>query len=330
LPPTATAGAISVEVKSLDGASSLHLGPLEASSHHFSLASLPQYGPQVIDIQCRFSDPSGSAAIDVLAEGQDETHQNIATYYFTAARPNGEFTYVAGSPFRYGYRWRVQGGGWSDVLHPGLPLVIDSDALSPGGAAAMVDDFDGLHVFTKDGDESSVYYIPGAPTPELGPNGQPTLMLFASGTGAILQLGARWAATDAQVALLRAEVEQKYPALQNAKLLPAPVTVRQVVVSLSDGAGHWTPLQSSSSSGYSPYNTVFNISLDSTQRGLAIAAINGRTDCLRVEFQLAMPPEVAATFAASSANPRITDVSTWFPNGTGHGHIMLTGASLST
>jgi hypothetical protein len=180
-----------------------------------------------------------------------------------------------------------------------------------------------LHVFSSDEDPTAIYYVPGDPSPELGPNGEPTLMLFGSGGGAILQLGARWAASDAQLALLSADVQQKHPELQGARLVPAPVSVGQVVLSLGDGAGHWTPLGSSASSGYPPYNTIFHVSLDSSQRTMAIAAINGRTDCLRVEFQLSMPAEVAATFAGAPPTSRISDISTWFPGGTGQAHVMI-------
>src|SRR5262249_30681125 len=87
LPPTATG-------PRLDGAGApLAIGPLPAASQHFSLASFPQYGPQLVDLQCRFAGAAGALTVELLAEGRDETPANVASYYFTPAQTTAQFQY---------------------------------------------------------------------------------------------------------------------------------------------------------------------------------------------------------------------------------------------
>jgi hypothetical protein len=197
----------------------------------------------------------------------------------------------------------------------------------------MIADIEGVHVYASDADPAVINYVPGAPSPERDPAGRPTLLLMAGASGGILQLGTRWTVTETELAAIRSELARRGSAAAAATLTfrPAPVVVRQVRLSIGDGSGGtWTPIKSVPSSGYPPWNTILHLPLDSSQQAKAMEAVSGQAGCLRVEFEVQLSPEVAATFAGAPATlVQVNDVSSWFPAGSGKEHILPTGAALS-
>ena len=111
--------------------------------------------------------------------------------------------------------------------------------------------FRGVYCYPSADEPTSFSYIPGEPTPERGPSGQPTLTLWLSDQGALLQFGAQWAVDSATLDALRQQIGRLAdldPA--SIRLSPTPTTIESVTVDLADEYGAWSELQSQSSSGF--------------------------------------------------------------------------------
>ena len=71
-------------------------------------------------------------------------------------------------------------------------------AESPESGFPACIEIDGVIVYEEAGSKTW-RYIAGRPTPELANNRRPTLQLFASPSGGILQLGAQWTVSPASL-----------------------------------------------------------------------------------------------------------------------------------
>jgi hypothetical protein len=328
LPRDAASATLTADARPLDGAgAAIRLGPMPAAGQHFTLASFAGYGAHQVSIACAF-DPgaAGPFAIDLVADGQPDAPANITTVFLTRDAPTKDWTYVAVSPFRAGYRWRAHpGGSWSAPLAPGARL----ELTAPGGPVAQptIWNLRGVHLHARPGDPPGrVRYVPGDPAPQLDNQGRPTLLLLDTASRAVLSLGTRLEVSDAERADLEVDLLTELTAVDRIDFQPAPFTVGAVTLSLGDGAGGYTPLGTVPSMGAPPYNATFSVQLDADQRARVIAALGGAPRSLKVDYPIALPPEVAATFdGAPAAITRTTDVATWFAGGTGSAHIQRIG-----
>ena len=111
------------------------------------------------------------------------------------------------------------------------------------------------------------YYIPGEPTPELAPNGAPTLLLWVSDQSARLQLGVQWKVTASEDAELRRIIALNYPALTPGalNLQPAPSSVQGVELLVGEDATTLHSVATATSAGFPPYTTLFAVTLDAAQ-----------------------------------------------------------------
>jgi hypothetical protein len=140
----------------------------------------------------------------------------------------------------------------------------------------------------------------------------------------MLQLGTQFTLTQAEQEAALAHIADQFPALASARLQPAPLTVQKVAVLLADEAGKPFELKSSTSSGYPPYTAIFSIQLSQDQAAQAIAAINGRSELLFVDYTINVPNEVAATLAGTpNCLTRRCDVARWFRGAEGITHLHL-------
>jgi hypothetical protein len=149
--------------------------------------------------------------------------------------------------------------------------------------------------YPKRGEQTTFYFIPGAPLPERDPQGRPTLQLWVIGKGARLQFGVRLSVEAEELEGLRQEIAAVMGLSNPAviQLAPAPFSVKVVELISADGKGQSEVLDSRPSSGYPPFNTLFNISLDEPQAAQAAEAVKGSRDILRVQYTLALPVEVS-------------------------------------
>jgi hypothetical protein len=110
------------------GDRSVRISPVPAA--HFTLGpqAFSEFGPQRIEIECRFPKRARLYAIDLLPEAASEAASEITTLHFTPDRPTREWSWYAASPFLPGYRYRRHPSDdetaepWSEVQPPDRPL----------------------------------------------------------------------------------------------------------------------------------------------------------------------------------------------------------------
>lgn len=157
--------------------------------------------------------------------------------------------------------------------------------------------FQSLYCYPNLQQDLSYYYLPDTLQPQRDAAGKPVLMLVTVGSGAYLQLSIRWDAPEATLEALRQEIARREQ-LQNVDLLRlafAPVTVQDVSFLLGDGSGNFTTLQHAHSSGFPPYSTLFNLSLNTAQSAQVAAALNGRDGFAQILYEASLQGFVVAT-----------------------------------
>jgi hypothetical protein len=326
LPRDATSATLSLEVQPLTGGGSpLHLGPLPARGQHFTLASFAEYGPHQVALTGSFpSGAPGPLQVDLLADGLPELPANLATLFLTRDSPAASWSYQATSPFHAGYRYRLHGAAaWSAPQPPGAPLALTA---APGPAARATSfDLRGVHLYTLPADPPGrVHYLPAAPAPLPGDQGQPALQVTTAGDGTgQLTLACRFDLSDAQRADLEVDLLERLAAVDRVDFQPAPFTVSGATLWLTDAAGKSTQLAAASAGAAAPFAASFTASLDAAGCARAQAALAGATSALRVDYALALGPELSATLdGAPTALVRSADLGSWSVGagaGTGHG-----------
>lgn len=154
----------------------------------------------------------------------------------------------------------------------------------------------GLRCFRGDGEPSTFFYVPEAPTPRRDPQGRPVLSLWVADEWGMLQLESRWGADEEQIEAARAALGERFGEEEAAsfELQPAPATVREVVLWQGDGSGPLERLHTASSSGFPPFPTVFNLRLDAEQKERVVACLNGRQGFLALSYEISLERVVRA------------------------------------
>jgi hypothetical protein len=156
--------------------------------------------------------------------------------------------------------------------------------------------YQGIYCYRSDDDPTRVYYIPGSPIPQRNADGIPAISLMAFDQMAMLQLSSQWEIPATDLDGLQTFLEREFPALQSdtLQLIPAPLEVETVTLSLTDATGKPEVLATARSSGHPPYSTVFSVQLSNEQKAQAISAFNGRKDVLTVTYEASLPKLVFA------------------------------------
>jgi hypothetical protein len=176
-------------------------------------------------------------------------------------------------------------------------------------------------------------YIPGQPIAEIS-GGRPTLHLYVSASGGLLQLGAQWTVKPDSLPRLTKEIARRTGRPEvDIQLQPARASVKQVTVETGDGAGPMVTVGISSSSGFPPYNAIFRIPVDSAKKNAVVAALNGRPGFLVVRYRAAATLKVSAHAeiegdvgqAAENLNSSSTlhEVVGWINAATAEGRLTL-------
>lgn len=167
-------------------------------------------------------------------------------------------------------------------------------------------------------------YLANEPSPELAPDGKPSIGVIDLGETAMLQLGVRLDPPAERLEGLRAELQRLHPelALTDVRLVPLASTVGNVSLLVGDGSGSWNELERRPSSGYPPYSTVFNLRLDRDERAAVVAAIDGRREFLAVSYE--------ATLATGEAVRLTSDLASWFETPPAYEHVLIPGGCGAT
>ena len=310
--PAGAASPVIVLTATEPGGATIELAPQPPGVIRLDLPSLPGYGPHRISLACAFAD--GAAPLTVELQSEDGSTQSSVTLTQTA--PVATWGYVAASPFRGGFRVRPPGGTWSGVLPSTRMLTFSSDGTIMDATIAPFD-IEGVHL-SPNADGTTILYVPPTPTPELDPNGRPTLSVFKMPQATTLQLGAHFSLSSADLAALKGKVGAQYPSLRAATLQPAPIQVQKAAVVLADSNGAQTELGASPTSAFSPYAAVFSLTLTPSQAAQAISAVGGRQGVLFVDYTF-LPQGATAPVA------KRCDVATWFHGTDGVSHVRSVG-----
>ena len=132
IPPVPDA-TISLVASPSGAGTALTLSAVIATSIRLDFTSFAQYGPHAVQIECRMTVDDPPLFIEMLADARlDDASAAPAKFALTPGKPNGRWGYVAQSPFRAGYRFRVAATGseppkpWSDVRPPLATLSLDA------------------------------------------------------------------------------------------------------------------------------------------------------------------------------------------------------------
>lgn len=130
LPKNASEASIEVEAFSITTNKTLKLGPFSLQSLMLGLHSFAEFGVHRITFYYEFTEEEKLIAIELLPEDKEETFENISIIHFTPDHPVKEWSYLASSPFKAGYRYRIRGqtenNPWSEIQSAFSPLHIQS------------------------------------------------------------------------------------------------------------------------------------------------------------------------------------------------------------
>jgi hypothetical protein len=141
----------------------------------------------------------------------------------------------------------------------------------------------------------------------------------------LLQVGALFALSNQEsVALTKHLIDAKLAS--SPRLQPAQINILKASLLLAVSDGQAREIATSSSSLYPPFNAIFSATLDAASGASAIAAINGRTSVLSVQYRFTLPDALAQQGKSlSGMQSRLADVASWFPGGSGAAHIQISG-----
>jgi hypothetical protein len=164
--------------------------------------------------------------------------------------------------------------------------------------------------------------LPGEPAPQSDASGAPMLTLADAGATALLATGARLPLSDAQRNDLEVAVLEQLDGVDRIDFEPGAFTPARATLSVADGQGGYQVLASTTPSTRPPFDASFSVSLSGDQRTRAIAALNGTTGLLKIDYALDLSAPLAATLPGAPATvTRTIDVARWFGDGSGATHI---------
>lgn len=302
IPKSATGATIEIEARSPDGAV-VRLEPRAARALRLGLFSFREYGAHTQAVACAFDDDTRLMAIELAPEDGGAP----TTLALTPEQPRKAWSWLARSPFKPGYRYRLRRGAdrdfgdWSSIQPFDAPLAFQSSAATPR-SSAMFDmpggfSFEDLYCYPSPNDPAAYFYVPGAPAPQRTAQGDPSLSVLSATQLTILQLSVVWGADEAVLERLRAQIAHAHRDLlpSQIRLSPAPLTVDGVTLRLTDEHSTAQPLATARSSGVAPYNTIFNARLDDTQKTRVLSALGGNKDMLTVAYAATLPQSVSAS-----------------------------------
>lgn len=118
IPQGATEATIALTATALDGKQTLAAPEFAPGRIQIDVTCFPDYGPHRVPVSCAFGPGDGLISVDLA--GEDGA--NPSTVHLVPSAPTAMWGYVAQSPFHAGYRYRKNGGVWSDVMPANAPL----------------------------------------------------------------------------------------------------------------------------------------------------------------------------------------------------------------
>jgi hypothetical protein len=158
-----------------------------------------------------------------------------------------------------------------------------------------VKNYKGVLYYKSEDKPDTFFYLPGDPVPERNSEGRPTLSLFVSDQGGMLQLGSKWTVETDTLESLRDLIREEHeldPSL--IMLSQVNASIDKVTLALGDGEKEFEDLATSASSGFPPYTALFNVQLTKEQKAPVMTSINGREKFLEVRYDIKLTFPVTA------------------------------------
>ena len=285
-------------------------------------------GARAVEVQGVFEDSADEVLVELAPEDLTGEPARRERLRLTRASPTARWSWLALSPFRSGFRWRMVGeDDWSPVLQPDAPLVVPGGRRNAGDAVATESfEIDGVRLTPLAGQPATWAYRPSAAGIAPGPDGRPQFTLIEAGPVAMLALTAMWGVAADRLEALRAKLAEraKLPVRQVA-LSPAAVDVHEVSLLLGDEAGAFTPLATTTSSGAPPHHAAFNVTLDAGQLERVKKAVAGKRGWLAVRY--VVRDQAAGARTASSTISSSTSATTTVTRSSGGASVTTRDAS---
>ena len=165
-------------------------------------------------------------------------------------------------------------------------------------------DFRGMRLLPPTAEGAPWTYLPLRPDLQRDAAGRPLLTLVESGTSGYLMFSARWAAAGTDLDAARGEIarRERTQAREGIALSLARITAPRCQVLLGDDGGSFRPIAASATSGFAPYDALFNVFLQDEQLARARRGLRGEPGCLAIEYaaELQVPGTGAAAFRADA------------------------------
>lgn len=171
-------------------------------------------------------------------------------------------------------------------------------------------DVDGIRVW-PDTEQANIWrWLPGAPSPQAGPDGRPQVSLIVAGAATILQLGVCWTASQDALDAVRKSIARKAGAdPATLALTPADACVDRVALLLGP-QGALEEAAAGPSSGTPPYMAALGATLAGPRAEAALAALDGQSGRMAVRYEatvaLSVVAEAALTGDLAAALPGLT------------------------
>jgi hypothetical protein len=159
-------------------------------------------------------------------------------------------------------------------------------------------------------DPGTIFYIPLTITPEKGLQEKLQFNLLITGSTNLLQLGCRWDIDHILLKNLDRDLLEKLKPEGLAFInfsVPSPA-VKEVRLEMADDSNHFNTLQTANSSGFPPYNALFNLGIDSTQKDRVLHTLNGTNNYMRIRYFVSIPISTTASVALKGTISELSDL----------------------
>lgn len=168
-----------------------------------------------------------------------------------------------------------------------------------------------IFCYRNDSEPATVYYLPLTLSPEKGQQEKLQFNLILTGSLNMVQLASRWDINrDILKRLQSSLLEQlKTEGISSINLSVPYITVKEARLELADNNDNYTTLQSNTTSGFPPFNVIFNVNIDNAQKDRVLHTLNGTDSYLRIRYIAGIPVTKTASAALKGDLAKIPALS---------------------
>lgn len=157
-------------------------------------------------------------------------------------------------------------------------------------------EFGNIRAYCDADDSRHWFFIPMRPDLQRGEDDRPMISLFELGSSAQLTFSTLWQASPDELSALTALIGRLEAVGPELRLGFAPIGSPCCRVLVADEAGGVRPIGISETSGYPPYQALFNLALTGSDLAHARAALRGERGHLWIEYSadISLPGHGAA------------------------------------